>query len=71
LKIKKRKEQVVKAEWEWECPDCFHVNPRSEEDFKLRGWVGTQRCANCKRIYELLHIYQHGFARLAEEKERP
>lgn len=47
--------------WEWECPECEHLNPRSDEDLQRRGWIGTIQCADCKRRFELKGLYEYGF----------
>ena len=55
--------------WEWECPECEHINPRSDADLQARGWIGTIQCANCKRRFELSGLWSHGFAQETAEDE--
>lgn len=52
--------------WEWECPECEYINPRSDADLQARGWIGTIQCARCKRRFELSGLWSHGFAQETE-----
>lgn len=47
--------------FEWECPECCHINPREDDDLQRRGWIGTIQCFACKRRFELKGLYEHGF----------